>query len=166
MAILTASYEGNSPVALNPNSSKVFCCRFHNNGKNNRKSLDADYCDEKIGGNVPRRPGGCVLPRRNARILSVPCPFKFTLKWSPQYYYIELRHNSGCPTHHYHPQITDRKIPMPPRLMPEDVQNDAARVHKMSSGGSLSKAYIYSRLGQHYDRRGVKRLLEQLEKTQ
>jgi len=166
LAILTASYDGNSPVALKTNQSKQFCCRFHNNGKNNHKVLDADYCDKKIGGNVPRRPGGRVLARRNARILSVPCQFKFTLKWTSKYYFIELKNKSGCPTHSHHPQIIDRKLPKPPRLMPENIQKDVAHVHKMSSGGSLSKAYIYSRLGELYDRRSLKLLLEQVEKTQ
>ena len=161
-AIISASYDGNSPVSLNPSKNKTFKCRFSLNGSgNNHKALDKDYCDEKIGGYLPPRRGGKLLPRRSARIITVQCKFQFTVKWEmSKYYFIELRNNSGCPTHSLHPQIIDRDIPRPPRLMPENIQADAAHIQKMSSGGSLARTYLYGRLGQHYDRRALQRLFD------
>ena len=125
-ALQLAAWEYGTPIISNGNrvstqcdtNNRVFRCGISHRGYRPSTCIDttdeiAYRCSTLINGRANNQKNGKNLSKRIKVVnKSGPsCKFGFTVKWVlDAYFYIELRHRSGCSTHRSHSRLLIRKM--------------------------------------------------------
>ena len=165
-ALQLAAWESGNPIISNGNrvstqcdsNNRVFRCGISHRGYRPTTCIDttdeiAYRCSTLINDRANNRKNGKNLPKRIKVVdKSGPsCKFGFTVKWVlDAYFYIELRHRSGCSTHRSHSRFIDpQNVPVPTRLLTSDQIDNIVHVVHATSNNGTGRNLMHTKFGKY-----------------
>ncbi len=137
-------------------NNQVFRCGISHRGHRPSTCIDttdeiAYHCSSLINDRANNREDGQNLLKRIKLIdKSGPsCKFGFTVKWILDvYFYIELRHRSGCSLHSSHSRFIDsQNVPIPTHLLTSNQIDSIVHVVNATSNNGTGRNFIHNKFG-------------------
>jgi hypothetical protein len=87
------------------------------------------------------------IRRRNTALLSTPCPFRFTLKFDENGFYVSLWGGGGNPFHIGHPKFDPKFVPSQLSSLTNEIKEDVKHALNATVNNGIAREFVVAKFG-------------------